>query len=427
MIGSAVAAFVLFAQTSPNPGRFEMGERLKELDQAWMSTPEKSRRSAAIPKITAAVTSFFSSKAGEACRALDDAIAALEGRSARSADAITLRFEPPFVEPRTPAKLRIGWAYLPVDGKTVRIQVGRQSVVATPGRELVIEVRPEQLNPEILQNPEVGYLMPVQVGSEQRSVFLSIIKRPKERLTALKDSKQPEAKVLVQFLQKVFDDPESLEADVPIIQYLFTAELLDEGRLRLDRADSLPLVKQGNTYFRAAFPRQVRGPLTVVVGLHGAGGSENMFFEAYGRGIAVSEALKRNWAFVSPRASATAMEDVLDWIRTRRKQAVERVFVMGHSMGSGMALRSGSLTPKPSAIALFAPASQNVSAQLREVPLFVSVGKQDLLVGPARSLAQQLLGRKDCVYEELDPCEHLMVVGDSMAGAYRFFDSTIGR
>ncbi len=106
MVGSVFAALVFFGQTSAAPGRYEMGERLKDLDQAWMANPEKSRRVAAVPKITNAVMAFFGSKSADACRALDEATASLLGRRPLPDDAITLRFDPPFVEPRTPAKLR---------------------------------------------------------------------------------------------------------------------------------------------------------------------------------------------------------------------------------------------------------------------------------------------------------------------------------
>lgn len=426
MIGSVVAALVIFGQ-APSPGRFEVGERVKELDQAWLATTDRTRRTAAVPKISGALAAFFNSKYGEACRLVDEATAALNGQAPSSGDAISLRFDPPFAEPKTPAKLKLTWAYMPATTATVRVTVGRQTVVATPGRPLTIDVRPEQINPDILQNPEVGYLMPVQIGPDQRNVFLSIIKHPRERLAALRSTKNPEAKTLVEFLDKAFNDPETLENDYPLIQYLFTAELLDEGRLRLDRADSLPLVKSGDTYFRAVFPRAQKGPLNVVIGLHGMGGSENMFFDSYGRGIAVSESLKRGWAFIAPRSSRTAVADVLQWLKTRRKQAVGRVFVMGHSLGGGTALLTGDVKPRPSAIALFAPAAQSIPSNMAEIPIFVAAGKQDLMFSAAKGIANQLVGRRDCEFLELDPCEHLMVVADAVPAAFRFFDARVGR
>ena len=427
MIGSIVAALAMASNAQAAPRNFEIGERLRELDQTWVSITNKVRRSAAIPKITTALQSLMSRGAGESCRAIDEATAALLGRDPIPEDALTLRFDPPIVEPRSAAKLRISWSYRPANERSVRIQVGRQSVVALPGRDLVIEVRPENLNPEILQNPEVGYLMPVLVGAEQRNVFLSIVKRPADRLNYLKNTKQPEALGLARFIQKVLADPDSMEWDVPIIQYLFTAELLDEGRLRLDRADTLPLVSHNKTSFRATFPRQVRGPLTLVIGLPGEGASEATFFESYGKGRAVTEALKRNWAFVSPRASATAVEDVLDWIRTRRKQPIRQVFVIGHSDGADVALNTGGIQPKPRAIAAFAPILRVLPEGLEGIPLFVSVGKQDSIAGELRSMSQGIQSRKNGRFEEYDPCEHLMVVGESLPSAYKFFDSVADR
>lgn len=427
MIGIAALTLIFLEQSSGSVGQYDVSERLRELDRAWVETADRSRRLLAIPKINEAATALTAAKPTEACRFLDEARAALLGRSSIQEDAISLRFDPPFVEPKMPARLRIGWAYVPAGNRTVRVQVGRQSVVATPGRELTIEVRPEQINPELIYNPEIGYLLPVQVGPDQRSVFLSIIKKPKDRLASLQSTKQPEAKSIVDFLTSVFETSDSLESDVPIIQYLFTAELLDEGRLRLDRADNLPFVKHNNTAFRATFPRQVRGPLTVVVALHGPAGSENLFFEGYGQGAAVTEAVKRNWAFVAPRTSATAIADVMDWIKNRRKQPVERLFIMGHSGGGQLALEAGSLAPKPYAVAAFAPSLQTLPASFGETPVFISVGKQDPSAPGVRALGQRIAQRRGSVFEEMDACEHLMVAAGSIPRAYRFFDESIGR
>lgn len=427
MVGSFVAALVLLGQASPNQGKFEVGERLRELDHVWSITTDRSRRMSALPKITAATRAILEDSTANACLALDEATAALQGRSAQASDAINLRFDPAYAEPRTTARLRISWAYPPLNPNPVPVQVGRQSIVATPGRSLVVEVRPEQINPEILQNPEVGFLLPVQVGSEQRSVYLSIIKKPLERLGSLKATKQPEAATLVRLLEKAIGNPDSFASDVPIIQYLFTAELLDEGRLRPDRADTLPLVVHRGTAFRANFPRQVRGPLTLVIALHGSEGTESTFYEAYGQGRAVAEAVKRNWAFVAPRASNTAASDVVDWIRTRRRQPIERIFLIGHNSGATFALDQKGLSPVPRAIAAFAPTITRMPSSVDGIPVLVTVGKQDELVSTLRGIAQQLATRRNSRYSEFDACDHLMVVGESVGEAYRFFDANAGR
>jgi hypothetical protein len=427
MVAVFLATLAILDGGAAIASRMELGDRLKRLDQTWISTPDKTRRLAATEKITSAFTALSSDQNEQACRALDEATATLLGRTATPEDAVSLRFEPAFVEPRSPAKLRIGWAYEPVVKKAVRIQIGGQTVVTTPGRDLTVEVRPEQLNPEILQNPEVGYLMPVQVGPEQRSIFLSIVKKPKERIAILKTTKQPEALYLCQYLEKSVNSPDDYESDLPIIQYLFTAELLDEGRLRLDRADTLPLVKYKDTVFRATFPRQVRGPLTVVIGLNGIGGSENMYFDLYGHGSAVTEATKRNWAFISPRNSASAVSDVLEWVRKRRSQAIERVFILGHGSGSTLALEASDLNPKPAAIALVGAGASSLPSSADSIPIFFAVGKQDPNISSARSFAQLLAPRKGSVVEEVDASEQFMIVADAIPSAFRFFDARSGR
>ena len=154
----------------------------------------------------------------------------------------------------------------------------------------------------------------------------------------------------------------------------------------------------------------------------GAGG-ENMFFDAYGGGMAVTEALKRGWVFVSPHPTPNAAADCLQWLRQRRGLNVGHLYVMGHGSGGALALGSGGLTPRPSAVALFAPAATSIPPALGSVPIYMAVGKQDELRGASvRALATGLSGRLDCQFEEFDPCEHVMIVADALPSAFRFFD-----
>lgn len=424
MIGSATIALLVLSQASTSNGTYDFNERFKELDQVWVATSDKARRSSAIPKIVAANSAFQANRLLDACKALDEATATLQGRGLTTGDAVSLRFDPPFVEPRSTARLKIAWAYPPATASAVRVQVGRQSVMATPGRELTMEIRPDQVNPDLLQNPEIGYLMPVQVGTEERSVFLSIIKKPKERLAALKLTKQPEAQCLYGFLQKAFDSPENLTGDIPLIHYLFTAELLDEGRLRLERADNLPLVEHKGTFFRATFPRQATQGLNVVIALPNTAGNENTFFDAYGQGRAVTEAMRRNWAFVSARADDSAVEDVVEWIQTRRKQSIANVFVIGHGGNGRLAYDVADLKPRPKAIAALAP--MTTVTILSGIPVFYGVGKQDLLAA-SKAQISQLSPAKGSEIAEFDPCEHWMVAAESIPRAFRFFDQHVGR
>lgn len=403
--------------------RYDMGERLKTLDVAWIQTPSKERRSAAVKEVAAAVTGFFSGQASKACMALDKARAALEGRAPSPADAVTLRFAEPVVAPGSPAKLVATWAYLPDVQGPVKLTVGGTTVDLMPGVSREIEVKTVGLNPEGSPSSEFGILVPTALSGQNRSVYLSVVRNFSGRVSALKESANPVVKGIHQLLEE-----ETQETDLPLIDYLFTAEGLQEGRLKLEDLDHIPLASHGKSTFRVALPKPLKGKtgvaVNVVVALHGAGGSENLFFEGYGRGLAVKEALGRGWVFVSPRASANAVQDAADWVSQVRKLPIKHLFVMGHSMGGGLAFRSGTVTPKPAALALFAPAAGSAPKSSLELPIFLSVGTEEMgaLRGTAQSLAREFATRSNFEFVEYSPCEHLMIVADSLPRAYKFFD-----
>lgn len=82
----------------------------------------------------------------------------------------------------------------------------------------------------------------------------------------------------------------------------------------------------------------VRAPL--IVALHGAGGDENMFVDAYGAGVITRLADSLGALVLSPLATgftAAAFDSVVAVVR--REYAVDstRVYVVGHSMGAGIA------------------------------------------------------------------------------------------
>ena len=74
-------------------------------------------------------------------------------------------------------------------------------------------------------------------------------------------------------------------------------------------------------------------PVPVVFALHGAGGSENLFFEGYGAGRIVKECEQRGWVLVATRSglgfgTAPPLADVLEQLGTRYPLDAKRVFVV---------------------------------------------------------------------------------------------------
>ncbi|MBX3118874.1 MAG: hypothetical protein KF784_07390 [Fimbriimonadaceae bacterium] len=429
---TALVALTLF-QTPANmdAARYELGERLKVLDVRWMETTDKARRSAAVPQITRAVTAFFSQRPTEAAQALDMAAAVLQGREALPEAGISVRFIPAICEPGKEATLRIWWTYQRADAKPVTIRVAGRSVVCAPGRTLTISINPQKIDRELAMMTEGGTIIAIQVGSLQRTAYLNVVKNARKRIQDLAEAKNPTAIGLRDLIVDAVEKPETMEMDIPIAEQLLLAERLEEGTMKLWQMRDLWRIEHGKTFFRAAFPNTSRvdpsqsKPVNVVIAYHGAGGSENLFFEGYGRGLAVEEAIHRGWIFVAPRVGTTAHKDVIDWLTNVRKLKIGKVFVMGHSMGGAYAAANIG-TINPSAVALFAPSSALRRDDVK-CPVFLGVGKQELpfLVGTISRMARDLGGLPGFTYEQYDPCEHMMIVAEGAKAAYGVFDSTL--
>jgi pimeloyl-ACP methyl ester carboxylesterase len=432
MVLAITLTLLLQAQPLPNEqvtaGRYELAERLKALDVAWMATANAPRRPAAVGPITAAVGAFFGGRYSAAAEQLDEAVAQLEGKPRQAGAAINVRPTRLFLEPGERASIQISWAYLPKSGP-VTVSSGRQNISLAPGTPGVLEVDPAHVNPELGQNREVGYLLPVRVDGELRHVYLSIVKGSEQRIERLQQASHPVAKETGDLLARFIAAPHAMEAELPLIQYLFAAEQLVDGRTTLHDLEQVFYARHRAVPFRAAFPKSLLGDpaekpaVTVVIALHGAGGSENMFFESYGRGSAVSEALKRGWVFMSPRTGNQAAQACLDWLISERGLKVNRIFLIGHSMGGGAAYASRNFDDRVAGIALLAPAIMGGIAE-NSPPTFLAVGKQEMapLRASANTAAQQAQGRAGFQFKEYDPSEHLMVVADAIPDVYSFFD-----
>lgn len=403
-----IAALLLLA---PQPvfqaGRYDMGVRLKALDKAWLASTDKAKRASAVKEVSGAVMAFFSGKNGDACLALDKATAALTGRSG-AWQSVSVRFLPAMIEPGQEASLAVSWAYPAQDPVTVSLLgVEKEFKPGEGGTIKFTKPLKEGVNLAI-----------VKVGPEKRTLALSVAKDFSSRLEKLKSAKNAIARDLAEGIQA--GSGETVETTLPLAGLLVMAERLESGKTPVAELREIHYARHEKSVLRAAFPEKLSEPVTVVIGLHGAGGSENLFFEGYGGGLAVQEAIKRGWVFLSPRASGSAAADSLQWLREVREIKASRVFVMGHSMGGGLALGSGAL--KPAAVAVFAPAASGIPSNLAETPIFLAVGAQEMgmLKNGATKMSEAV--KKKGEYREYDPCEHLMIVADAVPDAYRFFD-----
>jgi predicted esterase len=400
-------------------GRFEMGERLKTVEAAWMeATPE--RKKLATPSISMAVMSFFAQRTGDACRALDQAAALLDGRTLRPEDSANLRFVPPVVEPGGKATLVVTWAYPPSKMDELVLKAGDVTAKVKPGAPQRILVPAASLPVSQDTEDEVGLLVPGTIGAVEKGSYLSVVHDLPRRLEVLLKSARSSVQVLAGLIQEqISGQPEN---EAPILEVLALAEGLESGRIKEEAVRFWPRAKEGDTILRAALPPLVREDTPLVVAIHGAGGSENLFFEGYGRGKAVVEALRRGWSIVAPRASRTAVADAVAWRRRVTGKAPNRIILMGHSMGGGAALSAGSV--RPSQVVLFAPAASRVPDDLTETPIWLGVGRQEIpaLFASSERIAAQMQSAPGFTRREYDPCEHLMIVAEGLSDAYSWLD-----
>ena len=78
-------------------------------------------------------------------------------------------------------------------------------------------------------------------------------------------------------------------------------------------------------------------PVPLVLALHGAGGSENLFCDGYGDGAIVPLCEQRGWILCTPKVAGFGSGDLpalIDALASRYPVDKARVFIVGHSMGA---------------------------------------------------------------------------------------------
>jgi pimeloyl-ACP methyl ester carboxylesterase len=97
-----------------------------------------------------------------------------------------------------------------------------------------------------------------------------------------------------------------------------------------------PSATKGRTALRIAAPEAKPGvKMPMVLALHGAGGSENMWFNAYRRRKDRRTLSDAGWVLVSPGMSGVGdLSKVIDTVAERWPVDRDRILIVGHSMGA---------------------------------------------------------------------------------------------
>ncbi|MBM3981255.1 MAG: hypothetical protein FJ304_13395 [Planctomycetes bacterium] len=440
--------------------RYELGQRLKRFEAAWEKQESEPARRRALPHVEKLTQQFFSLQFGEAGRGLD-----------RAGFALLTNDDPGTARQWAWSLYAVPEARV-VDGKVKELRVTIKPMYAVKGDvpkglevqlwftdKQVTTIKPEKFPHTVtIPLPALGdfkgldrklYFL-VETGKELRhgTIGISQIADLDARLAALKTATAAFEKVDTIERATARDRAELLadlvggtvpETDLPAADLLANAEKMLDGKpfYTADKVGqfwlSAPTSAKGATAARVYVPRGLdpKKPVPVVVALHGAGGSENLFFEGYGAGHIVKECRERGWLLVAPRSGLAfgggpPVPALLDQLAARYPIDPKRVFVVGHSMGAMQAVEQVQKHPGRFAAlaALGGGGTVRDAKAFAQLPVFVGVGEKDgIALTMTRGLNKALAGGKNLTYKEYADIEHMVIVRAALPDVFAVFDA----
>ena len=463
--------------SAQNP-RLELGRRLKRFEHAW-ETASPERRVAAIAPLKEAVGSFFTLRLSEAGRQMDNAWLAVRGEEKPNAltqamIGLQLQVSPLCAETEAaPLNLRLKPFYpsateIPPQA-IAQLKLTRSTGELLAERKCPVLQLTEGTSWDLEQLPEGDHRLSAVIRHDDATfalppITVSRIDDLHQRLENIKDAAASLKKVTRSAEGPTFDDTLaatlrnekrvfedvieglSQEADFPILYRLTSCESLLENRseprgfgkqLSGSREAWLTLAKGGRAVpTRVRLPTGNGAPAPVLFVFHGAGGSENMFFETYGAGRVVREAAQRGWIVVSPRQGLIGLRldirEMLDALEELVPLDRERVMLLGHSMGASQAVQQVRKNPGLPIAAIALGGGGRLSAadaqRSRRVAWWIGVGDQDFGMASGKQLNRSLR-TSQCpvrmkVYENV---EHLVIVQAAIDDAFDFLDQVLAR
>lgn len=459
LLGSAVTAQV---------DRYELGLRLRDFERQLATesaaTPDDAkRRDAAFAQLDRAVQAFFRLDTKTVAIAIDAASLALRGGDTLPGEtpARGLQLDAgPRLVPQGQATLALcvrpayptGEACPP--GLVVRVWIDGTA-------DAVVEQELGDLD----TTPEVTFALPIAAVPAGDHLLRWTVRRGANVLVTRWQGLSV-AKDLAARLAKLEALPEANEKTLEALtlaahrkvlgalQRKRSEETVLPGARLLDEAEAIAAAPANGRYYDAArtgqfwlrvptgksaetvrlfapAAREGNGKQPIVVAMHGAGGSENLFFDGYGDGEVVRQCAQRGWFCVAPRAGLGGGADVqglLAALATRWPIDLDRVLVVGHSMGAAMAI--GTVMREPAryraVAALGGGGNVRRGAKLDATRFFVGYGTRDFLRSSAQQLERALIdANAPLTRREYPGVEHLAIVQIALPDVFTFFDAAL--
>jgi predicted esterase len=458
-----IALLLLAALAPAQVDRHELGLRLRAFERALATAAPGEPRRAALRELEGAVQAFFRFDLRTVAAAIDKADAALADRTPDAAEAFArsaqLAFAARLVDAAQPAlAFELTTAYPPgVDAPPDLVlaigAAGKPPLATLPLGELPHRGELPLAGLERGDLPIAWALAQGQRTLCTRTQGLSLVADRDGRLARLAAAgdaarELPEAErtpesatlaMLARLLQgmtrrraeetvlpgaRLLSDAERLAAALSAKQPFFGRTTTGQHWL------ALPLGRTTAT-LRLQSPEVPAGETrALVLALHGAGGSENLFFDGYGDGLVARLAAARGWFVAAPRGGmgSPPLPELVDALAARWPIDPARVLVVGHSMGAMQAVAATTATPQRfrAVAALGGGGAIARRADLARLPFFVGAGERDFGRAGGQALRRQLqLAGAPCTWREYADVEHLSIVQFALPDVFAFFDEAL--
>lgn len=457
-----VAILFVPVSASAQVDRHELGRRVRQFERVFANANPETRAAATVDALKSAVSSFFSlqlSAAGAHLMAAQRALEPRNGPLQAYADSLFLQPGSRAVDVKAtelPFRVR-GFFKMESAPDQARIAV----TLCPPGPrakpvaqvEMKLGELPQsgtlQLDPKALRAGDGWVLRARLVGKGTAPIgetTLSLVENLKDRVARLKqavDGLDPKttrgATVRAHYrLVRALSGKRTLETDYPVAALLARAEkdvAADGETLRRGAGQHWLTLAAGRrrVAVRVGIPKAALArtdPVPLVLALHGAGGSENMFFDTYGDGEVWRLAKARGWIVCAPRQGLTGspLPELVAELRKIVPVRTDRIFVVGHSMGAGQAIAATCARPAfyRAVAALGGGGRVRRTDALKKLPFFVAAGAADFGRSGARRLQRDLVAAgASASYRDYPDIEHLAIVQVALPDVFSFFDQRL--
>lgn len=451
--------------------RYELGQRLIQFEKTWDRVTDAKLRQKSTKDLPSVTRQFFSFQFGEAGRTLDEARFALESTQPVPDDVRWLTALYPDVSPRlvdasakalsvTMRPFYTVKTDKPKEAK-LKFRIGNSQVIEAAVDKLPIKVE-VPIPPLAADKTGVDYSLTVETWIEGKKVFersltVSVIRGATETFPAAKKLAS-ETKAVRQLdswerstviermswldqlasgnvletdypAAKLWDEAQVLAKSVQDKNPYYSAKRAGEFWLSIPTGDDQT---RSVTHARIWVPKDLTAdkPVPLVVALHGAGGSENLFFEGYGAGHIVQECQKRGWLLIATRSGlafgggAPPVGEIVAALAKIYPVDPKQVFLVGHSMGASQAIEVAQKYPGQfRAVAALGGSGRVRDAKaFAELPVFVGVGEQDFALSGAKALRAALKSDTKLLYKEYPHIEHLLIVREALPDVFAEWD-----